>query len=399
MTMINTAAGSGTSAPYWGNRSRISWGAVFAGAVVAVATTILLSLLGAAMGAGSIHALDATATDLSNYGTGAAIWEIINLALSMAFGGYVTSRLSGTHSHLDGELHGVTMWGIAVLLGSVLLAHALSGLLGLVGPGVGSVVSRAVGGPGAVSGVVSGVVPSGLNPQAEIDRMQQSLSNSGDPTTMTREQIGAEIAALVRNNISSGILSDPDRTRLANLVAAQSGVTREEATRRVTRLEDDAKARLAQVEQKARVAADEVARSTATAARALFTALVVGLLSALIGAWLGTRHKRVLHPVVEHAYHPLAEHTYAVHAVHEPAYARPLYERTEPSSVSVYDDTGRLVSQYLRGVTFPVNKQDLLRLARSRNAGSHLLQSIEHMADGSYANTDEVLRALGSMAH
>ena len=128
--------------------------------------------------------------------------------------------------------------------------------------------------------------------------------------------------------------------------------------------------------------------------------MTVGLLSALVGAWLGTRHKRVLHPVVEHAYHPLAdEHAYAVHAVHEPAYGRPLYESAEPSSVSVYDDTGRLVSQYLRGVTFPVNKQDLLRLARSRNAGSSLLQSIEHMADGSYANTDEVLKALGSMAH
>jgi len=392
--MINTAAGSGT-APYWGNRSRISWGAVFAGAVVAVATTILLSLLGAAMGAGSIH----TTTDLSNYGTGAALWEIINLALSMAFGGYVTSRLSGTHSHLDGELHGVTMWGIAVLLGSLLLAHALSGLLGFLAPGVGSVVSRAIGSPGVVSSVVSGVVPPEVNPQAEIDRLRQSLSNSGDPTTMTREQIGAEIAALVRNSIPNGSLSEPDRTRLVNLVAAQSAVTREEATRRVTRLEDDAKARLAQVEQKARVAADEVARSTATAARALFTALTVGLLSALVGAWLGTRHKRVLHPVVEHAYHPLAdEHAYAVHAVHEPAYARPLYERAEPSSVSVYDDTGRLVSQYLRGATFPVNKQNLLRLARSRNAGSSLLQSIEHMADRSYANTDEVLKALGSMA-
>ena len=184
MTMINTAAGSGTSlasAPYWGNRSRISWGAVFAGAVVAVATTILLSLLGAAMGAGSIHALDATTTDLSNYGTGAALWEIINLALSMAFGGYVTSRLSGTHSHLDGELHGVTMWGIAVLLGSLLLAHALSGLLGFIAPGVGSVVSRAIGSPGAVSSIVSAVAPPEINPQAEIDRLRQSLTNSGAP--------------------------------------------------------------------------------------------------------------------------------------------------------------------------------------------------------------------------
>lgn len=398
MTMINTAAGSET-APYWGhNRSRISWGAVVAGAVVAVATTILLSLLGAAMGAGSIHALDATANDLSNYGTGAAIWGIINLALSMAFGGYVTARLSGTHSHLDGELHGVTMWGIAVLLSAILLAQALSGLAGLVAPGLGSVVGRAVGG----SGVISGAIPSELNPQAAVDRLQQSLSSSGDPTTMNREQIVAEIATLVRGSVRNGSISEPDRARLVNLVAAQSGVTREEAARRVSRMEDEAKASLAQVEQRARMAADQVAQSTATAARALFTALVVGLLSALIGAWLGTRHKRVLHPVVEPAYRPV-EHAYPAHEiapVHEPAYGtRPLYERAEPSSLSVYDDTGHMVSQYLRGVTFPLNKQDLLRLARSRNAGSSLVQSIERMADGNYANTDEVLRALGSMAH
>jgi hypothetical protein len=388
MTMINTAAGSGSalaSAPYWANRSRISWGAVLAGAVVSVATTLLLSLLGAAMGAGSIHALNATATDLRNYGAGAAIWEIINLALSMAFGGYVAARLSGTHSHLDGELHGVTMWGVAALLGSVLLTHAVGGLVGLVGPGVGSVVSRAVGG----SDMISGLVPSEVSPQAAIDRLQQSLSNSGDPTTMSREQIGTEIAALVHNSLLNGSLPELDRTRLVNLVAAQSGVTREEAAHRVARMESDAKARLTQVEQRAREAADEVAQSTATAARALFTALVVGLLAALVGAWLGTRHKRVLHPAVEHTY-----------SVHDQAYGtRALYERGDPASLSVYDDTGHIVLQYLRGVTFPLNKQDLLRLARSRNAGSSLLQSIEGMADGNYANTDDVLRALGSMAH
>jgi hypothetical protein len=69
------------------DRSRISWGAVLAGAVVAVATSLLLSLLGAAIGAGSIRALDATSTDLANYGIGAGIWQMINLALSMALGG------------------------------------------------------------------------------------------------------------------------------------------------------------------------------------------------------------------------------------------------------------------------------------------------------------------------
>ena len=384
MTMIHTAAGSETalaSAPSWAhNRSRISWGAIIAGAIVTVATAFLLSLFGAAMGAGSIHPLDATANDLSNYGTGAAIWEIINLALSMAFGGYVAARLSGTHSHLDGELHGITMWAIAVLIGGVLLAQAVAGLLGLVGAGLGTAVSGAVGGPGAIASVV----PAALSPQTMIDRMQQTLNNSGDPTTMNREQIGAEIAALVRNALPNGSLAEPDRTRLISLVAVQSGVTREEAARRVALMENDARASLAQVEQRARAAADQVARSTAAAARALFTALVIGLLAALIGSWLGTRHKRFLHPVVEH----------------EPAYGmRSLHERADPSSLYVYDESGRLVSQYLRGMTFPVNKQDLLRLARARNAGSGVLQTIERMADRSYANTDEVLRSMGSMAH
>jgi len=382
MTMFSTTAGSETAlapAPSWGHRSRISWGAVIAGAIVSVATAFLLSLFGAAIGAGSINPINATASDLSNFGTGAAIWEIINFALSMAFGGYVAARLSGTHSHLDGELHGITMWAVAVLLGSVLLGQAILGLLGLAGAGLGSEVSRTIGGPG----VISGIIPAAVSPQTMIDRLQQSLSNSGDPTTMSREQIGAEIATLVRSALPSGSLSQGDHTRLASLVAAQSGVTREEADRRVARMEADARAGLAQIEQSARVAADQVARSTAEAARAFFTALVIGLLAALLGSWLGTRHKRILHPL-EHA--------------HEPAYGTHLYGRADPASVSVYDDTGRLVSQYLRGVTFPLNKQDLLRLARARNAGSGLLQSIDRMADRNYANTDEVLRGLGSMA-
>jgi len=389
MSTTTTAAGSrATLAPalhVGQNRSRISWGAVLAGAVVAVATTLLLSLLGAAMGAGSIRPLDTTSTDLANLGIGAAIWEIINLALSMAFGGYVAARLSGTHSHLDAELHGVTVWGVAVLLGSVLLAQAVSGLIGVVGQGAGSVVSHAVAG----AGTISGALPQEVNPQAMIDRLQQSLGNSGDPTTMSHEQINAEIATLVRNSLLNGTLSESDRNRLVVLVAARSGITKDEAARRVTATENDAKASLAQVEQKARAAADEVTRTTATAARALFTALVLGLLAALVGAWVGTRHKRILHPVTEHAHEALAA-SYPTHTFHE---------RVEPSSVSVYDDTGHLVSQYLRGVSFPVTKQDLLRLARSSGARSSLLHSIEAMAEGNYRNTDEVLRALGSMAH
>jgi hypothetical protein len=68
--------------------------------------------------------------------------------------------------------------------------------------------------------------------------------------------------------------------------------------------------------------------------------------------------------------------------------------------VSVYDDAGHLVFQYMRGVSFPVSKQELLRLARSHNAGSSLLHSIEGLAERSYNNIDDVLRSIGlSMTH
>jgi hypothetical protein len=254
---------------------------------------------------------------------------------------------------------------------------------------------------------VGGTPSNENNPQGTqglIERLQQNLASSGDPTTMSHEQVNAEIMSLLGSGlVNGGSLSEPDRNRLIALVAAQSGITREEAAQRVSRLENDAKTSFAQVEQKARAAADVVAQGAASAARALFTALVLGLLAALLGAWIGTRHKRILHSTDSHlavapAYAGRSAHE-TMEPTHAPAYGtRAAYESVRPSSVSVYDDSDRLLHQYLGGVAFPVSKQELLRLARSGNGGPGLLHSIEGMPDRSFANANEVLRALG-MAH
>ena len=68
---------------------------MIAGAVVAAATTLLLSLLGTAFGLASIQDFASTPGETTTSGVGAGIWTIINLALSMVLGGYVASRLSG----------------------------------------------------------------------------------------------------------------------------------------------------------------------------------------------------------------------------------------------------------------------------------------------------------------
>jgi Protein of unknown function (DUF2795) len=368
--------------PFWGNRSRISWGAVIAGAIVAAATSLLLSLLGAAFGGGSVGDLQAAARGEANAaGTGIAIWAIIDLFLSMLFGGYVASRLSGTHSHLDGELHGITMWALATLLAALGAARFAGAVAGAIaGPGLNNIGPAIMGTTASES--IQAVAPE-ANPQRLIDRFQASLGRSGNPTTMTHDQIGAEIRSLLGGHdfLTTGGLSDADRARLISLVAAQFGLTNDEATQRVARMETDAKASFAEADARARDLADKAAQGVASGARALFTSLVFGLLGALIGAWLGTRHKRILHPhETQIAPAPVATHTYTTAAA--------------PSYSAVYDDSDRLMANYLRGVSFPASKQELLRYARASNVGSDVLNMIDGLADRSYASVNDVLGSL-----
>jgi len=335
---------------------------------VALATTLLLSLIGAAFGGGSYTA---------DSGFGPGLWEIISLALGLAFGGYVASRLSGTHSHLDGELHGVTVWALATLIGAVLLAQALSNVIGAV---VIPVVGSGPGGPGGISHPFA----SDYAPPLTVERYQQALGSNGDPTTLSPAEINDEINAIVGGGVATGNLTDAARTRLVSLVAAHWGITKEEATRRVAQLENDAKAAIAEQQKRVNAIADDAARASANGARLLFTTLTLGLLGSLVGAWLGTRHKRILHP---------EEHRVAATAT--TVVRRDADQVVGVRSVAVYDDAGHLVTEYLRGVNFPVTKADLLRLARNSNVSQSIVHSIEGIGEGSYANANDVLRALG----
>jgi hypothetical protein len=146
-----------------------------ASAVVAAATSLLLSLPGAAFGAGSIGNLQASHGQADGAGIGAALGAIIDLALSMALGGYLASRLSGTHSHLDGELHGITMWALATLIGVLGLAGAVGGAIERMGF---DNVGPAIVGPVTSQNIQAG--PQG-NAQQLINNLEAALGRTGDP--------------------------------------------------------------------------------------------------------------------------------------------------------------------------------------------------------------------------
>lgn len=345
--------------------SRISWGAVVAGAVVAAATMLVLSFLGVAIGAGALHLTQASAADLRSYGLGAGIWTAVDLILSMAFGGYVAARLSGTHSHLDAELHGITVWAVATLLATLLLAQLASLAIGAASTATS-----------AATGSVTGSLAQPAGPATLLDRLQESLTASSDPTQMTRTQIGGEIAMLTGRLLANGTLADTERDRLTTLVAAQDDLTREEAGRRVARMQQEASVIRAQ----ARAAADTAAAGAALGAKAIFSALLLGLGAAMLGAWVGTRHARALTPLPEPAYEPAAT-----------AYVTPGIYAPPQASVRIQEDPPRTIPESLRYVAFPATKQELLRAA---NADPIALGRIEQVPDRSYASLDDLMSVL-----
>jgi hypothetical protein len=359
---------------------------------------ILLSLLGVAFGAGGLRFTQTTASDMAGYGLGAGIWTAVNLILSMGFGAYVAARLSGTHSHLDAELHGITVWAVAILGMTVLLAQLVGSIIGTVASTAGTAAGSAVGTAGSVA---SGVAQQ-ISPKALVDQLEETLTSSGDPTQMTRPQITSEIAALAGRRVVNGSLTDQERDRLTTLVAAQAGISKEEAARRVARMEQDAVAALANAEQQARKAAETAAHGAAAGAKALFAGLLLSLAGALVGAWLGTRHARVLTPhepeydthttttVTHHAYEPVGATRYT--SGHETVV-------TSPTSVRVHDETGdRLVPSYLRSVSFPATKQDLLRVARANSDDAVALRRVEQLPDRSYSSLNDLMSALFATA-
>lgn len=136
-------------------KSRVSWGAIAAGAMIALTIYVLLAMLGLALG---IEVAMRNADD--GLGTGTAIYSIISLLLAMFFGGWATSRLAVGESKLEAILYGVILWGVL-----------FTGMMWLLSAGLRT-------GFGAMVGVASGTYTDDSG-RVNVDRIAQDLKKAG----------------------------------------------------------------------------------------------------------------------------------------------------------------------------------------------------------------------------
>jgi hypothetical protein len=266
---------------------RISWQALFAGLVIAVAVQLLLSTLGAGVGLGMVHSHASNTPNVTNFSIGAGIWWLVSNLIALAVGGYVAARLAGVTTRADGMLHGLVTWGLTTLFTVYLLTTAAGNLLGgastIMGGTMGSATSsvKSVVAP-AVKGVASSSTNTALNPQSYLQMTPTA------PAAMTPQAAKAEIAAQLPIYEAGGASAPAAKQKIITIMAAQMNVSQAAATTRFDQLQAQVTNAKNQTIQSAQKIGAASAQTTSTAAYLAFGMLLLGAIFGALGGSMAT---------------------------------------------------------------------------------------------------------------
>jgi hypothetical protein len=262
--------------------NKVSWGAIFAGVVVALVIQVLLTMLGAGIG---IATLDPTTGDnpaASAFSIVAGIWYLLSGIASALGGGYVAARMSGKTNATTGAFHGLITWAFTTLLILYMLTSTVGSLVGGAFSGLGS----AIGGVGETVAQTASPLVANSNP---LETLESKIRATGtDPEALNSAAINA-LRSLVMGDEASAAEA---RKEAAQALSSAKGIPLPQATQQVAAMEKEYRAQIAAAKAQALKAADTAASVVSTGALLAFAALVLGAVS----GWFGGR-AGVLNPV------------------------------------------------------------------------------------------------------
>ena len=105
----------------------VYWGAIWAGALTALALALIFGLIGTALGAHQVGKKVVNLHDLTFWGL---VFSVAGAFFSLVAGGWVTSSIAGLRRAEDAALHGALTWLVALPLFLVLAALGAASLFG-----------------------------------------------------------------------------------------------------------------------------------------------------------------------------------------------------------------------------------------------------------------------------
>jgi hypothetical protein len=269
-----------------GSPTAVSWAAVIAGALAAVAITLLLVALGSGIGLSSVSPWTALNPSATTFTLLAAVWLIIVQWLSSAMGGYLAGRLrtkwAGVHTDevfFRDTAHGFLAWALASIL---VVAFATSSISSAVSS-AGRAISNAAGSAASTATQAATSQASGSDGYF-LDTM---FRKSQPDANATPPEVRSEASRILARSVANGSLDPGDRAYLAKLVAARTGISQQDAEKRI----DDTVAQMKAAEDKAKQAADAARKASAQASFYLFFSMLIGAFIASTAGAIGGRQR------------------------------------------------------------------------------------------------------------
>jgi hypothetical protein len=267
--------------------NRISWGAVFAGAAVALVAQLLLSLLGLAIGLTIIEPLTGE-TPWEGIGIGAGIWWIISALLSLFLGGWTAGRLSGMPLRQDAILHGIVAWALVTFISFYLVITGVGAVIGgafsvvqqgmqLVGSGIGTVAPQAADALSDQQGLTLEQI------QAEAAEIIGAADSGGAEVPSVPADVSAQdLSTALQRLLVEG--SEADRQTVISILVQQGGMSEAEASNTVAQYEQRYQQVADTLGQRAADVTQDATNAVAMSAWWAFFALLIGGIAASVGA-------------------------------------------------------------------------------------------------------------------
>ena len=312
MAFSNISATDEYREPIQTQPSAVSWGAIVAGAAGAAALALILLMLGTGLGLSSVSPWAYSGVSATTFGVSTILWLTFTQLVASGMGGYLAGRLrtKWVDVHTDevyfrDTAHGFLSWAVAALATAALLTSVIGSIVNsgiqvgaamagnvATATAVGSEMAKSNSDSGPMGYFVDSLFRKDINSAASASDIAGSDVIPAWHPKPTPAGSTPEVIRIFMNSIRTGAsLPAEDIRYVGQVVALRTGLSQQDAEKRVSDTYARVQTKLRDAETAAKETADKGRKASAYAALWLFISLLIGAFVASFAATIGGRQR------------------------------------------------------------------------------------------------------------